>query len=780
MSLLPINTLYDEFSSLVNHKNLVVESETGSGKSTHLPMWAAEHGRVLVVEPRRIACTALADYLSTQRGQTVGDDIGYAIKLDAQYTDKSKVIFVTPGIALKWFMEDRLVDFSFIIIDEFHERRWDSDLLLSLLKLHQQHHLILTSATMDSTSLAQYIDADVLKSKGRQYPVTHRYISTHSQDMPSNKDLDVRILNILMDLSAQNEHGDVLIFLPGKKEIQQCIQAVRSKFQDVLILPLYAGVSDDIRQQVLSTSDQQRFVFSTNVAETSLTIPNITVVIDSGLERRTHQRNGRTTLSLQAISKASVSQRSGRAGRTQAGTAIHMYGEFAPLERTTPPELQREELVEPMLAAASCGSILRNLPFLEVLPTKSLSNAELKLQAMKALNGQCEITDYGRRLFPLPIDTLFSHMLSVIIGRAEKETIVDLVSALSVSNKLYSISKNQDALEEFTRWNPKGCDLITLISIVRGHSCEGVIVDKELQSEARKLSIQIRYELGLPDLEVSSRIKREEVLLQLVEKLPELVFVRREKRKEAFGNGKQEVVLGRNSCFPTSYEAALVFDQFSLPGRGSKQTLTIATALAPIDLSLILNSGLAECRTGEVVNQDGEFKIMHEYFYANRKLKTEFAAPENTDNIAVIVNQVCSGLLMPQLKETREKEIAAWKLYCQLNNKTCSPISFEIWFKEQLESLGVTSVDEMELFDETDFVFHGIPEWELQDFLDTYPQKVVLPDIVLSVEYFPLSKRILLHYHKGQRKGDVKRWELPSWAGWKLQYKKASRTVDIK
>lgn len=159
----------------------MVESETGSGKSTHLPLWGAEHGRVLVVEPRRIACTALADYLSDQREQVVGDDIGYAIKLDAQYTDKSKVVFVTPGIALKWFMEDRLVNFRFIIIDEFHERRWDSDLLLSLLKLHQQHRLILTSATMDSTSLAQYIDADVLQSKGRQYPVTHRYISTHSQ-----------------------------------------------------------------------------------------------------------------------------------------------------------------------------------------------------------------------------------------------------------------------------------------------------------------------------------------------------------------------------------------------------------------------------------------------------------------------------------------------------------------------------------------------------------------------------------------------------------------------
>ncbi len=188
-----------------------------------------------------------------------------------------------------------------------------------------------------------------------------------------------------------------------------------------------------------------------------------------------------------------------------------------------------------MLAAASCGSILRNLPFLEMLPTKSLSNAELKLQAMKALNGQGEITDYGRRLFPLPIDTLFSHMLSVVVGRAEKETIVDLVSALSVSNKLYSMSRNQDALEDFNRWNPKGCDLITLVSIIRDYSCDGVVVDKELQFEARQLSKQIRHELGLPDLEVSSCIKRDEVLQQLVEKLPELVFVRREKKKRSIG-----------------------------------------------------------------------------------------------------------------------------------------------------------------------------------------------------------------------------------------------------
>lgn len=128
---------------------MIVEAETGSGKSTCLPLWAAQQGRVLVIEPRRIACTSLAEFLAQQRDEAIGQHIGYAIKLENRYSEQSQVVFVTPGVALRWFAEDGLEQFDVIMVDEFHERRWDTDLLVALLKERQSHRLVVTSATLE-------------------------------------------------------------------------------------------------------------------------------------------------------------------------------------------------------------------------------------------------------------------------------------------------------------------------------------------------------------------------------------------------------------------------------------------------------------------------------------------------------------------------------------------------------------------------------------------------------------------------------------------------------
>ncbi|QSA19979.1 DEAD/DEAH box helicase, partial [Vibrio furnissii] len=149
MQLLPIQPLKDTFLKALQHDHVIVEAETGSGKSTCLPCWAAEQGRVLVIEPRRIACTSLAEFLAQQRQEAVGQHIGYAIKLENRSSEQSQVVFVTPGVALRWFAEDGLKSFDVIMVDEFHERRWDTDLLVALLKARQRHRLVVTSATLE-------------------------------------------------------------------------------------------------------------------------------------------------------------------------------------------------------------------------------------------------------------------------------------------------------------------------------------------------------------------------------------------------------------------------------------------------------------------------------------------------------------------------------------------------------------------------------------------------------------------------------------------------------
>ncbi|MCP4890166.1 MAG: ATP-dependent RNA helicase, partial [Planctomycetaceae bacterium] len=216
---------------------------------------------------------------------------------------------------------------------------------------------------------------------------------------------------------------------------------------------------------------------------TSLTIPNVTVVIDSGLERRTHQQHGRTVLTLHAISQASREQRKGRAGRTAAGVCYRLYGQSAPLELMTPPEMHREELTEPMLSAANCDHRLGDLGFLDPLPEKSYQQAIIRLQGMQAIDSEHHITEHGKRLAPLPIDALFAHLITRMPTKAMQEAMVDLASALSASQRLYQPPKTELALEDFEAWSPEGCDAMRLIQLVRGHYPDSLTIQPDAVRE---------------------------------------------------------------------------------------------------------------------------------------------------------------------------------------------------------------------------------------------------------------------------------------------------------
>lgn len=221
MQLLPIQPLKETFLQALQQDHVIVEAETGSGKSTCLPLWAAQQGRVLVIEPRRIACTSLAEFLAQQRDEAIGQHIGYAIKLENRYSEQSQVVFVTPGVALRWFAEDGLEQFDVIMVDEFHERRWDTDLLVALLKERQSHRLVVTSATLEGERLAAYLQAQRLQASGRIYDVSIEYRASDSRQLPDGRFLAERVKAEVTEAMSATE-GDILVFLPGRKEIQQC------------------------------------------------------------------------------------------------------------------------------------------------------------------------------------------------------------------------------------------------------------------------------------------------------------------------------------------------------------------------------------------------------------------------------------------------------------------------------------------------------------------------------------------------------------------------------
>ncbi|MEZ8157031.1 helicase-related protein [Vibrio splendidus] len=792
MSLLPIDSYQNVFHEQIANSHLVVEAETGSGKSTRLPLWASQHGRVLVVEPRRIACTSLAKYLAQQSGEKLGSKVGYAIKLESEYNEQTNVVFVTPGIALRWLSEDGLASFDVIVVDEFHERRWDIDLLVAILKQKESHRLVITSATIEGERLAHYLDANRISCEGRTYQVAIEHRANESRTLPDIRHLEQRIAEeVNHQLIASS--GDILVFLPGKKEIVQCEQAL-AKNPDIQVVKLHASVSEKERDLALSGRNintegngLRKVILATNVAETSLTIPDIGVVIDSGLERRTVQRNGRTTLMLKSISRASAKQRAGRAGRVMDGVCVRLYGEHAALELVTPPELQREELTEPMLAAACCGAPFESLSFLDPIPEKSLNSATQTLLTMEAINTDHQITEHGKKLYPLPIDALYADIVTRIKTKALKEAMVDLTAALSVPARLYQLPNNAEHLEALAQQEKEGCDLSLLIQIVRGREYPHLDIDQQALNEAQGLAKQMREVFELPQLEVASRFQRIELLKTIVHLHPELVFVRRLKRKEAFANGVLEVVLGRQNRFLDNAQAMLVLDTHSLPGRGVKQTLTLATVTAPIPLELIIEAELGEWEQGETrVNDDGVFTEMA-LVYAGRTITTKLVAAEGKLSLKPIVDLVLKGVQLPGFAKVRTQEIKHWQLYVKLGldeqtqyTLEIENINFELWLIEQLEVLGVTDVSELEMFDHADIPFDGIPSWFYSEFSEKYPFALSLADLQLDVEYLPARKLIYVHYQSGSRKLSPKRWELPTWSGWRIQYKKASRIIDIK
>ncbi|MPY26367.1 helicase-related protein [Shewanella sp. YLB-07] len=845
---LPIDKLYDEFKLAVNDNHLVVESDTGSGKSTRLPLWCAEPDsegpnvgrpkRVLVVEPRRVACLALSSFVSGQTELKVG----HAIRFDSTVTNDTQIAFVTPGIALRWLQESGLASFATVIIDEFHERRWDTDLLLAMLKLKAQSspkfRLILTSATIDGERLTRYLSKDLsndlavqagvvssgeartalrLVAEGKRFHVELKYQALESHHLPDIRGVEQAVKTAVSGLLQQTD-GDILVFLPGKREIQGALQSCQSLVlasgKPLELLALHGGISPQDQKKVLQQADHQRVIFATNVAETSLTIPGVTAVVDSGLERRTHQRNGRTVLSLARISKASCAQRMGRAGRTQNGICIRLWGKSAPMEAMTPPELQREELVEPMLAAACCGYKLSDLKFVDDLPIKSLAIAEQKLLAMGAIDADGLITAHGKKLSPLPIDTQFAHLISAMPDDVCRGLMVDLAAALSVPQGLFKLPTSEFDLKLLSEWEPLGCDAFTLIKIVRDKlpdflgDADAGYVNRGARKEARMLANQIRSALGLQSVEQSAALVSKDIelrrrwLLAVIKVAPELAYVRREKRITALGNGFSEAQIGRVSRFCSEVKgvdgkesalAAVIFDLHSIAGKGAKQTLNLASCMAPISFNFLLEAQLGEERLGDSKEKGQSHKLVVETLYAGRVIGSRLKQVEGEQAIEAIVRSISVGRQFKGLSQRLKNDIAAWNIWLALgkakeqfaesglvNSLGEEPLVFDLYLMERLNELGVESFDDLELIEADDLLFEGIPDWQREDFDNLYPSKLILADLKLNVEYQPKRKVVTLVYANGSRKTGPKRWELPRWQGWKIQYKKASRVVDVK
>ncbi|MEY4933405.1 MAG: hypothetical protein RLZZ403_1725, partial [Pseudomonadota bacterium] len=431
---LPITAHRDEIrKALEGHQVVVICGATGSGKTTQIPKLCLELGRgakglIGHTQPRRIAARAIAARLAAELGTTVGGVVGYQVRFTDRTSRQSRIKVMTDGILLKELEHDRtLRRYDTLIIDEAHERSLNIDFLFGVLKRllprRPDLKLIITSATIDPGRFAEFFGgAPVIEVSGRGYPVETRYRPLHGEDDDEEStvlSLPEGILEAVkeLDADAKSRAGDILVFLPGEKQIREATEILeKARLRNTEILPLYARLSASDQERIFARHAMRRVVLSTNVAETSLTVPGIRYVIDSGLARisRYSVRGKVQRLPIEPISQASADQRLGRCGREAEGICIRLYAEedFAQRPAFTPPEVLRTNLASVILQMAVLGlGEPEQFPFLDQPDTRLVNDGYRLLQELKAVDAERRVTSLGRQIASLPLDPRLARML---------------------------------------------------------------------------------------------------------------------------------------------------------------------------------------------------------------------------------------------------------------------------------------------------------------------------------------------------------------------------------
>lgn len=439
---LPIDELLPEIRrSLDAHPNLIIEAAPGAGKTTRVPpaLLPLVRGQVLVLEPRRLAARLAARRIAQELGENVGESVGYQVRFEDVSGPRTRLRFLTEGILTRRLISDpQLSGVDVVVLDEFHERHLESDLALALLGRLQFTsrpglHLIVMSATLDPGPVARFLDdCPILRSEGRLFPLTIAH------QPYSAAPLETQVAASVEQLLGEKLSGDILVFLPGAAEIRRAARECQSlaNRHNLLILPLHGDLPPAEQDRAVSPAAQQKLILSTNVAESSITVEGVTAVIDSGLARVASDSpwSGLPTLTVSRISKASATQRAGRAARTASGQAIRLYtvDDFARRPDHDAPEITRRELSELCLTLRAAGIAHPSaLAWLESPAPAAVERAEGLLDSLGA-SGDC-----ARRMARYPLHPRLSRLVLAAAERGAAEegcAAAALLSAGSRSN----------------------------------------------------------------------------------------------------------------------------------------------------------------------------------------------------------------------------------------------------------------------------------------------------------------------------------------------------------
>ncbi|WP_339858126.1 ATP-dependent RNA helicase HrpA [Pseudohongiella acticola] len=448
----------DIADALERHQIVVVAGETGSGKTTQIPKICLElgygvKGLIGHTQPRRLAARAVASRIAEELGETLGQGVGYQVRFSDNTTEHTFIKLMTDGILLAEIQQDRFLNkYEVLIIDEAHERSLNIDFLLGYLKrLSRQRpdlKIIITSATIDVEKFSRHFsDAPIISVSGRTYPVEILYQDPAELD-GDDKDDEILLAGVMQALrrleslerQRRQRPGDVLIFLSGEREIRDLAMALRKQdLRQTEILPLYARLTQNEQLRIFAPHQGRRIILSTNVAETSLTVPGIRYVIDSGLVRisRYSVQSKVQRLPIEPVSQASANQRAGRCGRVASGICIRLYSEsdFLGRPQYTDPEIQRTNLSAVILQMLllKLGDISQ-FPFVEAPDRRAINDGFKLLDELGAIDNERKLTETGRAMARLPVDPRLGRILLEAAQRHSLYELLIIVSALSVQD----------------------------------------------------------------------------------------------------------------------------------------------------------------------------------------------------------------------------------------------------------------------------------------------------------------------------------------------------------
>ena len=493
---LPITERRDELVQAIrDHQVVIVAGETGSGKSTQLPKMCLEAGRGIEglighTQPRRVAARTVAERVAEEIGTTIGDGVGYTVRFNDRVGEGTLLRVMTDGILLNELQRDRMLRrYDTLIIDEAHERSLNIDFTLGYLKqlLPKRTDLkvIVTSATIDTERFAEHFSgpdgdpAPVFVVEGRTYPVELRYrpFGDDNEDRPGDRRDQVRAVIDAVDELAKEGQGDVLVFLSGEREIHDIADALRKQDRrDTEVMPLYARLSSAEQHRIFQPHRGRHIVLSTNVAETSITVPGVRYVVDAGTARisRFSRRLKVQRLPIEAVSQASADQRAGRCGRVAPGICIRLYTEddFDARPEFTEPEILRTSLASVILQMTAIGlGDVDRFPFVEPPDSASIRDGYLLLDELGALEpgpigSPRKLTEVGRQLARLPIDPRLGRMVVEAERQGCVREVLVIASALSIQDVRERPKEAPErAAELHRRFDVEGSDLLSTVAL---------------------------------------------------------------------------------------------------------------------------------------------------------------------------------------------------------------------------------------------------------------------------------------------------------------------------